>query len=366
MATDAPAGTVATDQITREELQLATRNHGMPLEAMRYDITPVGLHYLLVHYDIPMVDGDAWQLTIDGAVERPVTLSLDDLRAREVVTRPVTMECAGNGRARLTPRALSQPWLLEAIGNGEWTGTPLWPLLDDAGLSPAVVDIVFTGSDHGIEGGAEQHYQRSLTPQQARDEEALVVYELNGAPLPPQHGFPARLVVPGWYGMTSVKWLSLITASTEEFTGYQQANAYRYRQEPDDVGEPVTRMRVRSLMVPPGMPDFFSRARYLRPGPVTLTGRAWSGHGTVTRVEVSTDGGTTWDDADLDATDVAYAWQGWRHPWDAPTGTHELLARATDSTGAIQPLDHEWNLGGYAVNAVQRVTVTVTDHPPEA
>lgn len=366
MATNASAGTVATDPITREELQLATRNHGMPLEAMRYDITPIGLHYLLVHYDIPVVDGDAWQLTIDGAVEQPVTLSLDDLRAREVVTRPVTMECAGNGRARLTPRALSQPWLLEAIGTGEWTGTPLWPLLADGGLSPDVVDIVFTGIDHGIEGGAEQHYQRSLTPQQARDEEALVVYELNGAPLPPQHGFPVRLLVPGWYGMTSVKWLSRITASLEPFTGYQQATAYRYRQEPGDVGEPVTRMRVRSLMVPPGMPDFFSRARYLRPGTVTLTGRAWSGHGTVTRVEVSTDAGATWADADLDEADVAYAWQGWRHAWAAEAGTHELLARATDSTGATQPLDHEWNLGGYAVSAVQRVAVTVTDHPPGA
>ncbi|MBW3604546.1 MAG: sulfite oxidase [Actinobacteria bacterium] len=365
MTTDAPEGTVATEQITREELQLATRNHGMPLEAMRYDVTPVGLHYLLVHYDIPVVDGEAWRLEIDGAVARPTTWSLDDLRAREVVTRPVTMECAGNGRARLTPRALSQPWLLEAVGTGAWTGTPLWPLLDDAGLSSDVVDIVFTGMDAGVEGGAEQHYQRSLTPDQARDEGALLVYELNGAPLPPQHGFPLRLLVPGWYGMTSVKWLSRITAATRPFAGYQQAQAYRFRNQPGDDGEPVTRMRVRSLMVPPGIPDFFSRARYLRPGPVTLVGRTWSGHGTVTEVQVSVDGGSTWVDADVDEAPAPYAWQAWRLDWDAPAGTHELLTRATDSTGATQPLDHEWNLGGYAVNSVHRVGVTVTDHPPD-
>lgn len=366
MTTEAPSGTVATDQITREELQLAARNHGMPLEAMRYDVTPVGLHYLLVHYDIPVVDGGAWRLAIDGEVDQPMALSLEDLRAREVVTRPVTMECAGNGRARLTPRALSQPWLLEAIGNAEWTGTPLWPLLEEARLSPDVVDVIFTGIDAGVEGGAEQHYQRSLTPQQARDDEALLVYELNGGPLPPQHGFPVRLLVPGWYGMTSVKWLSRITASAEPFAGYQQSHAYRYRQEPDDAGDPVTRMRVRSLIVPPGVPDFFSRARYLRPGTITLTGRAWSGHGTVTRVQVSTDGGATWVDAELDDATVPYAWQGWRTEWDAPEGTHQLLSRATDSSGATQPIDHEWNLGGYAVNSVHRVDVTVTKEPPGA
>ncbi len=364
MTTEAPAGTVAGDQITREELQLATRNHGMPLEAMRYDVTPIGLHYLLVHYDIPFVDGEAWHLDVDGDVERPLRLTIDDLRSRETETRPVTMECAGNGRAQLSPRALSQPWLVEAIGTGEWTGTPLWPVLEDAGLSPDVVDIVFVGLDSGVEGAAAQHYQRSLTPQEAREEGALLVYELNGVPLPPQHGYPLRLLVPGWYGMTSVKWLSRITASNTLFAGYQQERAYRLRHDADEVGEPLTRMRVRSLMVPPGVPDFFTRERFVRPGPVTLTGRAWSGAGTISRVQVSADGGSTWTDADVDDAAVPYAWQEWRLRWDAQVGTHDLISRATDSTGATQPLAAEWNLGGYAVNSVQHVTVTVTDAPP--
>ena len=368
MSADAqvPAGTVSSADITREELQLAVRNHGMPLEAMRHDITPVGLHYLLIHYDIPVVDPGSWMLDIGGAVDRAVRVRLDDLRARDAVTRPVTMECAGNGRARLTPRALSQPWLLEAVGTGAWTGTPLWPLLEEAGLHRDVVDIVFTGLDHGVEGGIEQHYERSLTPDQARDGEVLLVYELNGAPLPPQHGFPVRLLVPGWYGMASVKWLTRITAVTEPFAGYQQARAYRYRAEPDDDGEPVRRIAVRSLMVPPGIPDFYTRQRYLRPGAVTLEGRAWSGHGPVTDVDVSTDGGEHWTAADLSEPVARHAWQAWRLTWDARPGTHELVCRATDAAGNAQPLEHRWNLGGYAVNTVHRVPVVVTDRPAGA
>ena len=359
MTTEVPAGTVAGEGITREELQLAARNHGMPLEALRYDVTPIGLHYLLIHYDMPVIDPAAWMLEIGGAVQRPLTLSLDDLRAREAVTRPVTMECAGNGRALLSPRALSQPWLLEAVGTGQWTGTPVGPLLEEAGLTDDVVDVVFTGRDRGVEGGTEQHYARALTPAQLRDADALLAYELNGAPLPPQHGFPMRLVVPGWYGMTSVKWLTSIEASVQAFGGYQQAQAYRYRRDPDEPGEPVTAMAVRSLMVPPGVPDFFTRGRFCRPGEVALAGRAWSGAGTVSRVEVSTDGGATWTDAHLDAPTVDYAWQGWHTTWHAEPGDHELVCRATDSAGATQPTEHPWNLGGYAVNTVHRVAVTV-------
>src|SRR5918997_817520 len=142
-----------TQGISLEELQLAARNHAMPLEALRHEITPVGLHYLLVHYDIPVVDPAAWRLSVGGRTERTLELSLDDLHAREQVTEPVTMECAGNGRARLEPRPVSQPWLHEAIGTAEWTGTPLAPLLADAGVDPDAVDVVFTGLDSGVEGG---------------------------------------------------------------------------------------------------------------------------------------------------------------------------------------------------------------------
>ena len=196
--------------ISLDELQLAARNHGMPLEALRYDVTPVGLHYLLIHFDVPEVPAD-WRLRIDGLVERELSLSLDDLRARPLVRRIVTMECAGNGRARLEPHVVSQPWLAEAVGTGEWGGVGLAPLLEEAGVADGAVEVLFGALDRGIDGGIEQSYERSLPLAEALAGEALLAYELNGAPLPPQHGFPLRLVVPGWYGMTSVKWLERIT-----------------------------------------------------------------------------------------------------------------------------------------------------------
>ena len=348
-----------SDQLTPEELQLAARNHGMPLEALRHELTPVGLHYLLVHYDIPAVDAGAWRLELGGLVERPLSLSLEELRSRPAVTLTSTMECAGNGRAKLTPRPLSQPWLVEAVGTAEWTGVPLSALLREAGVRDGAVDVLFTGLDRGVEGEIEQDYERSLPLADASRDEVILAYEMNGRPLPPQHGFPLRVVVPGWYGMTNVKWLARITVLDEPFTGYQQASGYRLRSNEDEDGEPVTRMLPRALMVPPGMPEFLTRERFVGLEPCVLEGRAWSGLGTVERVEVSTDGGATWADARLGAALSPHAWRGWLFTWtpEAP-GRYELCCRASDDAGNIQPLEPEWNLGGYANNAVQRIPVT--------
>ena len=355
-----PPGTADASAITPQELLLAARNHGMPLEALAYDVTPVGMHYLLIHYDVPVVDAGAWRLEIDGAVERPVSLSLDDLQDREAITTPVTFECAGNGRALLDPRPISQPWVHEAVGTGSWTGTPLAPLLADAGATEDAVEVVFTGLDHGVEGEVEQSYQRSLRLDDALRDEVLLAWGLNGAPLPPQHGFPLRLVVPGWYGMTNVKWLARITVLDEPFTGYQNARGYRFRQDPDEEGEPVSRMTVRSLMVPPGIPDFATRRRFAERGVHTIAGRAWSGAGAVESVEVSSNGGATWAPAELAPALGRHAWHGWTFDWNAVNpGDYELCCRATDSAGNRQPDAPPWNLGGYANNAVQRVPVTV-------
>jgi sulfane dehydrogenase subunit SoxC len=352
----------ATD-ISREELQLAARNHGMPLEALRYAITPAGLHYLLIHYDVPDADEAEWELTVDGAVGRPLRLSLDDVRARPAVTMPVTLECAGNGRAHLEPRPHSQPWLLEAVGTAEWTGTRLRDLLDEAGPAAETVEVVFEGADRGVEGGAAQQYARSLPVDETRREDVLVVHTMNGRPLLPQHGFPLRLVVPGWYGMASVKWLRRITAVTQPFTGYQNAVAYRLRQSEDEPGEPLTRIEPRAIMIPPGIPGFPDRERYLDAGPCTVEGRAWSGWGPVTRVEFSTDAARTWAEAVLDPAPGAGAWHGWRFAWNPEPGTYVLCCRATDATGRSQPMHAQWNLGGYRNNAVQRVEVTVVAGP---
>jgi DMSO/TMAO reductase YedYZ molybdopterin-dependent catalytic subunit len=347
------------EAISREELQLATRNHGMPLEALRYDITPVGLHYLLIHYDIPEVSPGEWRLEVGGAVENPVTLSLDDLRARPPVEQAVTMECAGNGRAALDPRPVSQPWLIEAVGTARWRGAELAPLLEEAGVADGAVEVLFTGLDEGIESGVEQRYQRSVPLDLALGGELLLAHEMNSGPLPPQHGFPLRLVVPGWYGMTNVKWLGRIDVLSEPFSGYQQSSAYRFRQVEDEEGEPVQRMVPRALMIPPGRPDFLTRERTLDAGPHTLSGRAWSGGVPVAAVEVSADAGQTWEEAELGPAESRWAWRAWTYRWDARPGTHVLCVRARDEEGGEQPLDPPWNLGGYANNAVQRVTVTV-------
>jgi sulfane dehydrogenase subunit SoxC len=344
-------------EITAEELGLAARNHALPLEALRYEITPVGLHYLLIHFDIPLVDAATWRLEVGGRVARPFSLSLAELQTRSEQTLAVTMECAGNGRSLLTPRPLSQPWVNEAVGTAEWTGTPLRPILEEAGAQGS--EVVFTGLDRGVQGDVEHDYARSLRLDDALRDEVLLAWAVNGRPLPPQHGFPLRVVVPGWYGMTHVKWLRSIMVVDEPFQGWQQGVAYRLRQSEDEQGEPVTRILPRSLLVPPGIPEFLSRARRLGAGRHRLEGRAWSGHGEITRVEVSTDGGASWDEATLGAAPSAYAWHGWTYDWEASPGEYVLSPRATDSAGNVQPVEPLWNYDGFCNNAVQRVPVVV-------
>jgi DMSO/TMAO reductase YedYZ molybdopterin-dependent catalytic subunit len=351
---------VSESGVSLEELQLAARNHGLPLETLRDAITPVGLHYLLIHFDIPDVDVQAWRLRVGGLVERPLELTLDELEARPAQTHAVTLECAGNGRALLSPRAVSQPWLSEAVGTAAWTGTPLAPLLEEAGLLPDALEVVFSGIDRGVQGGVEHAYERCLLVAEALRGDVLLAYAINGRPLPPQHGFPLRLIVPGWYGMTHVKWLAAVTVVAEPFRGWQQEEAYKLHQSEEDPGTPVTRMLPRALLAPPGIPDFLSRSRYLAAGPCLLTGRAWSGWAPVERVEVSVDGGNGWADAALQEPLADYAWRGWHYSWDARAGEHELCCRATDAAGNVQPAEPAWNLGGYCNNAVQRVHVAVS------
>ncbi|MGZ4673465.1 MAG: sulfite oxidase [Ilumatobacteraceae bacterium] len=352
-------------QISLHELQLAARNHGMPLEMLRLPITPVGLHYLLIHYDIPQLDTADWRLQIGGMVSTPLQLSLEDLQRRPRRSETVTMECAGNGRALMDPRPLSQPWLHEAVGTAIWTGTPLRPLLDEAGLAADAVEVVFAGLDRGFDGGEEQCYERALSIDEARRLEIVLAYEMNGSPLLAQHGAPLRLVAPGWYGMTNVKWLSHITVVDQPFTGYQQEHAYRFRTDPDDAGTPMSRMLPRALMTPPGIPDFYTRKRFVAVGSCRLEGRAWSGWGEITGVQVSVDDGGTWHEADVvPAEHGQWAWQSWSYDWN-PTepGEHVVCCRARDSAGNDQATFPSWNVGGYANPAPHSLHVTVREAP---
>jgi DMSO/TMAO reductase YedYZ molybdopterin-dependent catalytic subunit len=341
-----------------EEVQLAGRNAGILLEALRYDVTPAGLHYRLNHFDVPYVPDDAWHLEICGRVERPRAVPLAEIKALPSRTLTVTLECAGNGRAGLSPRYPSAPWLYEGVGTAQWTGTPLRKVLDAAGLCDDVVEVAFIGADRGFDQGEEHDYGRSLERDAALAQDVLLAWAMNGQPLPPEHGFPLRLIVPGWYGMASVKWLKRIDALAEPFAGFQQVRSYVYREVSGEPGTPVTHMRVKSLMVPPGIPDWYSRARLVEAGPTPLFGRAWSGGGVgIARVEVGVDG--AWIDAQLDPPAGTFAWRGWRCLWHAQRGRHELQCRATDADGASQPLEGRWDAAGFGNNAVQRVPVWV-------
>ena len=342
-----------------EEVALATRTSGMPLEALRYDVTPAGLHYLLIHFDIPEGEAATWKLALGGLVERPVSLSLDELRALPQKTLRVTLECAGNGRAQVSPRYPSMPWMEEGVSTAEWTGTPLSGVLRAAGLRPQATQLVFSGTDRGIDRGIEHDYARSLSVAEAMREDVMLVHAMNGQPLLPQHGAPLRLVVPGWYGMASVKWLDRIDAVDQPFEGVQQKLSYHFRRDAAEAGVACTHMRVNALMVPPGIPDFFTRRRLVAAGTWRLRGRAWSGGGTpITRVELGVDG--VWHEASLDPVAAGpWAWRGWSFDWQAAPGEHELACRATDASGAVQPLAPVWDIGGFGNNSVQRVPVTV-------
>lgn len=359
-----PQSKTHTDgDFAREEVDLANRNHGFLLEMLRHDVTPAGLHYLLTHFDVPFVaDPEAWTLAIGGLVRTPLTLGLAELRTAPQRTLRVTLECAGNGRSLASPRWPSMPWGNGAVGTAEWTGTPLKPLLQRAELLPAARDIVFTGADRGFDG-VEHDYARRLTPAFALDgpqaDDILLVTAMNGQPLLPQHGAPLRLIVPGWYGMASVKWLNRIHVIDHDFQGQQQVGTYLYKQNKDDVGTPVTALRVKSLMVPPGLPDWYTRKRAVPAGEVVVHGRAWSGDGVaIHKVEFACDG--VWQTALLDPPAAsAYAWRGWQCRWIAEPGEHELRCRATDANGDCQPVEQRWDRHGFGNNMAQRVPVLV-------
>ncbi len=346
-----------------DETRLANRNHGILLETLRHDVTPAGMHYLLTHFDVPYVpDPETWTLNFGGQVQTPHALSLADIRALPQRTLRVTLECAGNGRSFGSPRWPSMPWGDCAVGTSEWTGTALKPLLARAGVLPSARDLVFTGADRGFDG-VEHDYARSLTPAAAltgaQSDDILLVTAMNGQPLLPQHGAPLRLVMPGWYGMASVKWLTRIDAIDHAFAGHQQTGTYVYKQTSDDPGTPVTAIRVKSLMVPPGLPDWYTRKRAVTAGPVKVHGRAWSGNGVpIRRVEFACDG--VWQDATLEAqASSPYAWRGWSCMWDAVRGEHNLQCRATDANGCVQPVEQRWDRNGFGNNMAQRVPVLV-------
>jgi len=349
------------DLVSYDETVLAFRNHGFHQEFLDTPITPLGSHYLLIHFDIPHLSSAGYAITIGGRVANPRTLTLDQIKARPSVKQPTVMECAGAGRSFEHPRAIYVPWFSEPLGVYEWTGTALKPILEEAGLLDDATEVVFTGHDEGFDLGTRHHFERALPVDEAMKDGVLLAWENNGQPLLPAHGFPLRLIVPTWYGMASVKWLKSITVIDHTFQGVEQKQVYRLQSSASDSGRPVRQKAVRSSMKGPGIPDAISRMRFVAPGEVVLHGMAWSGFGPITKVEVSTDDRKTFQPATLQPAVGPFAWRPFTFTWNAKASPREqfLSSRATDAAGNVQPLEPDWNIQGMGVNSVERIPVRV-------
>jgi DMSO/TMAO reductase YedYZ molybdopterin-dependent catalytic subunit len=343
----------SSDRIT---VQSDPYNAETPLPRLSAGVTATDSFYVRNHFDVPSLDLRDWRLVMEGAVGTSLSLSFPEIQTLPVRRLRVTLECAGNGRTLMRPAPASTPWTLGAVSTADFAGAPLGALLDRASPRADAVELLFTGADEGEVGpGKRIAFERSLSLAECRRDEVLLAWEMNGEPLRPLHGFPLRLVVPRWYGVASVKWLTRITALTQPFRGYFQSEHYVYRSAAGAPGDPVSRMRVRALIAAPSDGDVLSSS------PAEISGVAWSGDAPVARVEVSVDGGIMWSEAKLDRPESA-AWTAWRFPWRSPApGTHTLMARATDLRGNVQPMAPVWNALGYGNNVVQRVHVTV--HP---
>jgi DMSO/TMAO reductase YedYZ molybdopterin-dependent catalytic subunit len=322
-------------------------NAEAPPEALTTDITPTPLHYVRSNFALPEHDG---VLHVGGAVRDELSLTLDDLRAMPSLTRVVTMECAGNGRLTQTPLPEGEPWGHYAVSTASWTGALLHEVLAQAAPDPDAVDVRFEGADHGPYHQYEElRYARSLDYAHAADPaaEILIAYEMNGEPLNADHGAPFRLIVPHWYGVASVKWLKRIDVITRDFEGEFQVGHYMY-EWPDRPHEPVTAMRVRARITDP------APGAVIPAGTYTVRGKAWSGTGPVTKVELSFTGAGDWTPARIALRHEPYAWQDWSYEWTVTrAGRYTIRARATDAAGHVQPDVPPWNRLGYGNNAVE-------------
>jgi len=338
----------------------------MPLAGFSDYITPVEHFFVRAHVYVPTVDVRQWRLSVGGSVATPVTLSMEELKKLPAVELVSVLECAGNGRAFYQPPVPGLQWGHGAVGNARWRGVRLTDVLKRAGLKASAREILFDGADVPL--GTMPDFQRSLPLEKALDPNTLLAYEINGETLPVKHGFPLRVVAPGWAGDSWTKWLTSIRVLDQEHDGFWMKNAYRHPGRPVAPGvavpldrmQPVTNLRVKSVIASP------LDGAQLEPGKSTaIRGVAW-GRDPVTSVEVSSDGGRAWKPAALKANqNTRFGWRQWEFVWTPQQASYyTILARARDASGNTQPLDQEWNQSGYLWNVVPRVHVHVGDGVP--
>jgi len=346
-------------RIVRSEAPL---NLEMPFKTVESFITPTKSFYVRTHFPIPKIDRDAWWLHMEGEVEKPFALNYEELLKLESLTVPVTLECAGNNRHFLEPKVKGVQWELGAVGTAEWTGVPLSVLLHRAVVRPNAREVVFEGVDHGMlddpkSPPGELRYSRSI-PLEKAQRDVLLAYRMNGNDVLPEHGFPVRAIVPGWYAMASVKWLQRIIVTDRPFAGYYQTLDYAYWKRREDTAElsPVTELQVKAEIAKPSQNETVPVNSTMR-----IHGAAWASDAEIVRVEVSTDGGSTWKEATLLGESKANAWRFWEFNWKTPTalGKQTLVARATDSLGRTQPVHRDPDRGTYMINHLLPIEVTV-------
>lgn len=334
----------------------------MPLDGFLDWITPIDRFFVRCHTYTPSVNLGEWSLKIDGKVGRPMTLKMADLKKLPRVELVSVLECAGNGRSFYEPRVAGTQWAFGSVGNGRWTGVRLRDVLQKAGIQGSAREILFDGADVPL--GKMPDFQRSITTAKALDPDTLLAYEMNGRTLPVEHGYPLRVIAPGWASDSWVKWLQHIEVLDREFEGFWMKSAYRHPPRPVPPGTavnaadmvPVTELNVKSVIATPAV--------WTKPGTVRVQGTAWSNSSPVAKVEVSTDGGETWQRAKLGGPPTQYGWRLWQLDWKAAEGEHKLISRATNMAGQIQPLSEEWNPSGYLWNVAQPVSVTVAAKAP--
>jgi DMSO/TMAO reductase YedYZ molybdopterin-dependent catalytic subunit len=332
-----------------------------PFDQLDSFLTPNELFYIRSHFPTPSLRAEDHVLRIEGDVRNSFTISMDELRKMPSQTRPVTLECAGNGRVFLAPSVEGAQWEFGAVGTAEWTGVPLSALLERAGLAESACEAVFEGADRGQPKitpapPGEVLYARSVPI--ALKDDILIAYQMNGEDIPPDHGFPLRAIVPRHFGMASVKWLTKIRIVSEPFQGYWQTADYGYWAYENElpVLRPLGAMVLKSSIARPRIREVVKAGE-----PYTVFGAAWAGELPVAQVEISADGGVTWVVAEIIDESRPGAWQRWKFEWQVPTqaGSYRLMSRARDSAGNVQPSEHDKSFGTYVIHHTIPVEVFV-------
>ncbi len=365
---------IPSDQTSRENIQapFAARiirenepeNLEFPFSSLNSAITPTEQFFIRSHFPVPKISPETYRLKVDGHIERPLEISYDDLLKMPSTRVTMTLECAGNSRIFLSPKVSGLQWELGAVSNAEWVGVSLSEVLNRVGVKPGTVDIILEGADSGEikkepNSPGKITYARSIPLAKAFEKEVILAYQMNGEPLPAAHGFPLRAIVPGWYGMASVKWVNRISVSSVPFRGYWQTLDYTYWETRNGLPIellPVSEIEVKAEIARPGLHEVLPANSVYR-----MHGAAWTGESEIAKVEVSTDGGKIWSATQLLGASAKYAWRLWEFHWRTPAepGRYTVMARATDARGRTQPMVRDAHRGGYVITHVQPILVEV-------